>query len=657
MKNYFFILFLFFLPVVANTQNPYLDSLKRELSTKMPDTTRVMLLFELSTWLHLSNPDTGLKLANEGIQLAQRINYKWGEAYCKVSLGFYLWAISDYTTSIKMAWSIMPYAQATDDYALQQQIYTLLLNAHKDNGDFAEALKCSYAITALEQKLHSGEPYVGYIERAFIFNGLNSLDSALYYIHRRFQEPGPKQGYEYLVMGNIQVKANHFDSALYYYKIGIEKLPAEANFKDLAAAYRGFATTYYRMGNNDSAIYYAQNGLSIAKQKLYAKEAMDLAALLATIYEKTNTDSALYHYKAAMLANDSLFSREKAKQVASYQFNEELRQQELKNAEKEYRNKIKTYGLVTGLAVFLGIAVLLWRNNKKRQRAYVALQQQERETEQQRAKAEAALEELKATQAQLVQREKMASLGELTAGIAHEIQNPLNFVNNFSEVNTELIDEMQQELKAGNSDEAIAISNNIKENQEKINNHGKRADAIVKGMLQHSRSSSGVKEPANINALADEYLRLAYHGLRAKDKSFNATLKTDFDESVEKIYIIPQDIGRVLLNLYNNAFYAVCPPTSQGGIKNPKKGYEPKVSVSTKKVGDDVFITVRDNGPGIPQKVIDKIFQPFFTTKPPGQGTGLGLSLSYDIVKAHGGEIKVSTVEGEGAKFVVELPV
>jgi signal transduction histidine kinase len=176
-------------------------------------------------------------------------------------------------------------------------------------------------------------------------------------------------------------------------------------------------------------------------------------------------------------------------------------------------------------------------------------------------------------------------------------------------------------------------------------------------MLQHSRSSSGVKEPTNINALADEYLRLAYHGLRAKDKSFNATMKTDFDESIGKINIIPQDIGRVLLNLYNNAFYAVCPPFPQGGGKNPKKGYEPTVSVSTKKVGDKVSITVKDNGPGIPQKVIDKIFQPFFTTKPPGEGTGLGLSLSYDIVKTHGGELKVETKEGEGAEFIIELPI
>ena len=227
------------------------------------------------------------------------------------------------------------------------------------------------------------------------------------------------------------------------------------------------------------------------------------------------------------------------------------------------------------------------------------------------------LENLKSTQAQLVQSEKMASLGELTAGIAHEIQNPLNFVNNFSEVNKELLVEMKDEIDKGNIDEAKTIANDVIDNEEKINHHGKRADAIVKGMLQHSRASTGQKEPTDINALADEYLRLSYHGLRAKDKSFNATMQTDFDESIGKINIIPQDIGRVILNLINNAFYAVTEKK-----KLQPDNYEPTVSVITKKIGDKILISVKDNGNGIPQKVLDKIYQPFFTTKPTGQGNG-----------------------------------
>ncbi len=276
------------------------------------------------------------------------------------------------------------------------------------------------------------------------------------------------------------------------------------------------------------------------------------------------------------------------------------------------------------------------------------------------------LNELKATQSQLVQSEKMASLGELTAGIAHEIQNPLNFVNNFSEVSMELLTEMSEELNKGDIVEATALADDIRQNLEKINHHGKRADAIVKGMLQHSRSSSGTKEPTDINALCDEYLRLAYHGLRAKDKGFNATLNTDFDKAVGNINIVPQDMGRVILNLITNAFYAVNEKSSFANLSNEASAklgasedikYEPTVWVSTKKDKGQVIIRVSDNGLGIPDAIQDKIFQPFFTTKPTGQGTGLGLSLSYDIVKAHGGEIKIETIARKGSTFIIMLPI
>jgi len=275
-----------------------------------------------------------------------------------------------------------------------------------------------------------------------------------------------------------------------------------------------------------------------------------------------------------------------------------------------------------------------------------------RQLENAKSRIETTLSELKSTQSQLIQSEKMASLGELTAGIAHEIQNPLNFVNNFSEVTNELLEEMNEEIALGHTAEAKAIADDIRQNLEKVLHHGKRADAIVKGMLQHSRSSSGVKEPTDINALADEYLRLAYHGLRARDKSFNATTKTNFDESLGMVEVIPQDIGRVVLNLITNAFYAV------GDKKRQQpEGYEPTVAVGTTKENGYVLIRVKDNGNGIPHKVLDKIFQPFFTTKPTGQGTGLGLSLSYDIVKAHGGEIAVETKAGEGSEFVISIPI
>jgi two-component system, NtrC family, sensor kinase len=273
----------------------------------------------------------------------------------------------------------------------------------------------------------------------------------------------------------------------------------------------------------------------------------------------------------------------------------------------------------------------------------------------QKEELQTTLIELQETQAQLIQSEKMASLGELTAGIAHEIQNPLNFVNNFSEVSIELIGEMAEELQKGDIEEAKVIAEDIKFNLEKINHHGKRADGIVKGMLQHSRSNTGVKESTDINALADEYLRLSFHGLRAKDKTFNSGFKTEFDPNIPKMMVVPQDLGRVLLNLINNAFFAV----NDKSKKSKEEGiaFSPEVLVHTVLKKNTVEITVKDNGIGVPEDLKNKIFQPFFTTKPTGQGTGLGLSLSYDIVKAHGGELKLFSKQGEGTSFTLILPL
>ena len=397
-------------------------------------------------------------------------------------------------------------------------------------------------------------------------------------------------------------------------------------------------------------------GLSTAKAK------GDLKKLQGGYYNLTKLDSttgnykrAYEHYKLYTLYRDSLIKEETEKKALQakmqYEFDKKQAiakaEQDKKDAEQKRIKNLQYFtiaALFVLLLVILLIAFIQWRNNKQKKKANALLKQQ-------KEKVEDTLTELKSTQSQLIQSEKMASLGELTAGIAHEIQNPLNFVNNFSEVNTELIDELTNELNTGNKEEAISIAKDIKENEEKINHHGKRAGAIVKGMLQHSRSSAGVKEPTNINGLADEYLRLAYQVLKGKNASFNAKLKADFDETIGNINIVPQDIGRVLLNLYNNAFYAVTEKAKQ-----QPNGYEPTITVSTKMINNKVELTVKDNGNGIPQKVIDKIFQPFFTTKPTGEGTGLGLSLSYDIIKAHGGEIRVETKEGEGSEFIILLP-
>lgn len=311
--------------------------------------------------------------------------------------------------------------------------------------------------------------------------------------------------------------------------------------------------------------------------------------------------------------------------------------------------------------MFIGIAVMVLlfgsffialHNIRHKQTAYNLLQQQKEETERQRAMLEEALANLKTTQEQLVHREKMASLGELTAAIAHEIQNPLNFVKNFSEVSTELADELQQEAAAGKTEEVVAMATAIKENLRMIAHHSNRADSIIKNMMMHSRANPGQKQPTDLRVLIDEYLRLSYHGLKAKEKSFQATLRTDFDERMEAVRVVPEEIGRVLLNLFNNAFYAVKEKQKTAG-----PGFEPLVEVSTRQLPGNIEICIRDNGTGIPRSIRNKILQPFYTTKPAGAGTGLGLSLSYDIIKAHRGELQVETKEGEYAAFKIILPL
>jgi len=373
---------------------------------------------------------------------------------------------------------------------------------------------------------------------------------------------------------------------------------------------------------------------------------------------KGDTDSAFLYLQLSKNLADSITLLNKT-QTNLYQnliFDEQLRLRELEDEKASFQTKIRTNTLLGSTFTLLIIAFFLYRNNKRKQKA--------------KQKIESAFNQLKATQSQLIQSEKMASLGELTAGIAHEIQNPLNFVTNFSEVTVDLMEEMEEERSKGNSIEVNEISKDIRDNLKKINVHGQRASSIVKGMLQHSQTNSGKKEPTDINSLADEYLRLSYHGLRAKDKSFNADFKTEFDETLPKINVIPQDIGRVLLNLINNAFYAVNkqaksndPLTPKGGTKESINNYKPLVMVSTASfippLGGTrgVKIVVKDNGTGIPPEIKDKIFQPFFTTKPTGSGTGLGLSLSYDIIKkGHDGELTVETKQGEGTEFTISLP-
>ncbi len=493
------------------------------------------------------------------------------------------------------------------------------------------------------------------------FEETNQLDSAWHFFQKSLQvfeknkiEIIPQL---YRHFGNVQFKSGNMPLALDYYRKSLQATNIIKNQIALSAVLLALSEYYQKAKQPDSSIYYAKNAL-LEAQKISSKNSEIVAAAmqLSKLYENINTNEAFRYYKIAIETKDRLYGKSSLEAIQAIADQEEERQKEIEASRIKYQNQLKQYALLAGLGVFFLIAFILYRNNKKQKKANTLLYQQKEEINQKSKQLENSLSTLKATQSQLIQSEKLASLGELTAGIAHEIQNPLNFVNNFSELSVDLVKDLKEEIDKPEQDKEYIgeLFDDLSQNQEKINHHGKRASSIVKGMLEHSRASTGVKELTDINKLADEYLRLSYHGLRAKDNSFNADYELIVDENLPKIEVIPQDIGRVLLNLINNAFYAV----NEKNRKNTEGvSYKPIVSVFTQKIDNQITIKVKDNGIGMPEAVRAKVFQPFFTTKPTGQGTGLGLSLAYDIItKGHGGTIEVLSNEGVGSEFIITLP-
>ncbi len=650
----FFISILFFtaLSFTINGQNQKTDSLKQVLKNAPADTNRIKLLFSLASSYYFSKPDSCLLFSEEALSLAKNLQRTSDEVQALNISGEALRFLGDYPRALKMQMEALELNRKMKNHIGEAVSLGFIGLTYTDFREYRQGLQ--YLFTSLEMDKLVANQVMMTFTLTNIGNAYNMLkiqDSALYYQRLALNiytglTHGPLKSLILTRYGNAWADLGNNDSALLYYHSALENSIKVKDGVNIPKIQGRIAVLYESKKKYDSSFYYARQSFTSGQQSDQSSEILETSKLLVKLFRQANnSDSAFFYQDIVNQMTDQLFGPQKFKQLQLLMLDEQQKQQKIIQDQDRFRNKIKYIALLSILGIFLLLGFILVRNNRHKQKANMLLQEQKN-------KIEHTLEELKATQSQLIQSEKMASLGELTAGIAHEIQNPLNFVNNFSEVNKELVDEMQTELKAGKIENAIAISNDIKDNEEKINHHGKRADAIVKGMLQHSRSSSGVKEPTDINALADEYLRLSYHGLRAKEKSFNATMKTDFDESIGNINIIPQDIGRVVLNLINNAFYVV-----DEKKKQQPTGYEPTVSVSTKKNNGKIEIEVSDNGNGIPQKVLDKIFQPFFTTKPTGQGTGLGLSLSYDIVKAHGGELKVETKEGEGSEFIIILPV
>ena len=558
-----------------------------------------LALYHLSiTYKYLGDLDHALEHALRGLPIAREIGDKMPESYHLNCIGGIYYEMERYEEAQNYYQQSLVLRQEIGDQWGVAGCYDNLGNLYLQLGKYRDAL--NYCLQSLDITQHTGD------------------------------QKG--RGNTLFNVGKIYVVLQEHDSALDYFSQSLQAREGISDKKGLAEAYCFLGSLYqdaaFPMANTRQALDYLHRALALA-ETLNAKDiAWKIHFQLSKSYKHEGAfEQALQHYKTSAILE---------KEVNNVAIQQKILNLQITHRVAQAQKEAEIFRLKT-----------------------VALAKLVEEINLQKEQLQQALDHLQSTQAQLIQSEKLASLGELTAGIAHEIQNPLNFVNNFSEVNKELLAEMKEELRKGNLDDACAIANDIIDNEEKVIHHGKRADAIVKGMLQHSRTGSGQKEPTDINALCDEYLRLSHYGLRAKDKSVNAKFETDFDSRLEKINVVPQDIGRVVLNLINNAFYAVSEKFKVEGLKIKAENvkYEPSVYVSTKKADGKILISVKDNGNGIPESIKDKIFQPFFTTKSTGQGTGLGLSLSYDIVKAHSGELKVDTKEGEGSEFIIQLPV
>ncbi len=594
-----------FLSCTVFSQTQYnrtlIDSLKNVLLTTGKEQDRVLALAALCNEYSTVSFDSANKYGQQALQLARQTDFISGEIKSLCFLGIANTRHGEMAKALQLQFRGLQIAR--DNKMGNDEALCLFGIGHsyfflRDNPKAIYYCKKAWQLlSGNKPEQHSVYPYFNthlkksqsvytetelVIGEAYLFN--NQLDSAVAWLQKLY-DPLTDPFW-------MNVTRNYLGGA--YFKsgkqqLGLQYLRDAANFNskiqdtyDLSWSYAILSECFKEMNQVDSSIYYAKLGFSAAQQVGFKNRMLETSRLLATEYELINNINESHKYlKLAMAINNELFGPQKVYELQKTLAEQQQQQVEAEKEQTAFKNKTRQTALIAGIAIILIIALILYRNNRQKQKANKVLQ--------------STLINLRSTQSQLIQSEKMASLGELTAGIAHEIQNPLNFVNNFSEVSNELIDEMNEELEKGDINEAKAIGNDIKQNLEKINHHGKRADAIVKSMLEHSRISTGVKEPTDINKLADEYLRLAYHGLKAKDKSFNAEIKTDFDETIGKINIVAQDIGRVVLNLINNAFYAV-DEKKKSGVEY----YEPTVSVSTKKADNNILISVKDNGNGIP---------------------------------------------------------
>jgi two-component system NtrC family sensor kinase len=577
-----------------------IDSLKSLLLTKKrEDTSTVNNYRDLAGDYEFNKPDSAIYYTNRALLLSRKLHFTEGEFRSLYLKAFALSVIRSDSAAVSCAYQLLKMAEVKKDRWHFMRAYFALASVYMFIREYNKSIFYHRKVLTYLDKIDTRQFYGCTEHFAECFAGLKQADSTYFYaekvllLDKREANINP---FDLYLMGYACFLKNRYADALKYYREALRTRVQIAS-KVLSDCNIGVATVFQKKGMPDSAISYARIALKISATNGIPNEKLETLTLLTALFEaKPNIDSAYRYQKYTLLLKDSIYNLDKIRAVQLIAFNDRMDKQAELEQQDKIVNRIIIYSLIGVLIFSLAIVFLILRNNRQRKQAYALLQRQQQEIVDQKTKVEHTLDELKATQTQLIQSEKMASLGELTAGIAHEIQNPLNFVNNFSEVNQEMLDELDEELNKGDIDEAKAIAADIKQNEQKINHHGKRADAIVKGMLEHSRASTGQKEPAEINALADEYLRLAYHGLRAKDKTFNAELITNFDENLPTVIVAQQDIGRVLLNLFNNAFYAV-----NQKMKTAGADYKPEVAVTTEAASGQVIFKIKDNGNGIPR--------------------------------------------------------
>lgn len=671
------------------------------------DTAYLNKANELGFLLAETNPDSAFTFLDNQIELCRKAGFQEGESNALKIYGNALQNKGDFTGSLTYYEEALKIAESLPGEELVPGILNNIGLVNYNLGNYAEALSRFYE--AIKGSENTGNLYV----KAAALNNIASIyfeqekleEAKTKYremldIYTKLENKGrmilaynnigdvelkqnrPLKALENLMVGHrsaLELQSPEFiemtartlagiysaldssEKAEGYYRQSIDIAKEKGYGVPYSHSLIGLADLYFNQGKYQEALAFANEGLVQAQQMGQPMQLRNANELLAKILEREgNFEAALDKYKLFKQFSDSINNAQGKRLATALESEYEFSKKTLEFEKSSLRQRWLIFSTVIGLITFLVILFLVFRNRNNLNKAYNSLKEKTGEIEQKNNVLENTLTQLKSTQQLLIQSEKMASLGELTAGIAHEIQNPLNFVNNFSELSMDMLDDINQEIDKGDLAEAKLLASELKGNLSRISSHGKRAGSIVKGMLEHSRKSEGKKELTDLNQLADECLRLSFHGLRATDKTFNADFKSELDPNLPQIAVVSQDIGRVMLNLINNAFYA-CSDRNRNQESDSKFSgaveIKPLVMITTQKTQNEIIISVKDNGPGIPESIKDKIFQPFFTTKPSGKGTGLGLSLSYDIIKAHGGELKVESSVGSGTSFYIHLPI